>query len=243
MEFIERNYRDFTATERFVPFQVQWKETDLYIKARTNLAEKAREAVIRFRTQIEVYIRQTPVFKTSLEPLDPDPMAPPIIQDMLHSARTAGVGPMAAVAGAIAEYLGRDLLPFSREVVVENGGDIFLTVEEPLVVGLFAGHSPYTNRIALRIHPEDTPCGLCTSSGTVGPSLSLGRADAATVWARSACLADAAATAIGNLVKGPGDVEYALERAKQIPGIKGVIIAIKERIGFWGPVELVRLED
>jgi hypothetical protein len=243
MKFVERTYRNFRATERFTPFQVSWKETDLYIKARTNLAEKAKEAILLYRGQIEAYIRKKPQFKTSLEPLESDPEAVPIIHDMLQATQITGVGPMASVAGAIAEYVGRNLLPLSSEVIVENGGDIFLVVEDPVVVGLFAGDSPYTNQIGIRITPEDTPCGFCTSSGTVGPSLSFGKADAASIWAVSATLADAAATAIGNLVKQQEDIEYALEKATQIPGIKGVIIAIQERIGIWGPMDIIQLED
>ena len=241
MTFVDRTYRSFIATERFVPFRVSWKETDLYIKARANLSEKAETAVHFHRGQIEAYIRKKPLFKTSLEPLESDRDAAPIIQDMLQAAQSAGVGPMAAVAGAIAEYVGRELLPLSPEVIIENGGDIFLVLEKPVVVGLFAGDSPYTNRLGVRILAEHTPCGVCTSSGTVGPSLSFGKADAACVWAASTALADAAATAIGNLVKQPEDIDYALEKGKEITGIMGVIIVAQNRIGIWGPMELVKL--
>lgn len=243
MRFVERSYRDFTATERFIPFQVSWRETDLYLKAKINLEKKARDAVLLCRDHIESYISLKPRFKTSLTPLELDPTAAPIVQDMLLSAQITGVGPMAAVAGAIAEYVGRDLLQISPEIIVENGGDIFFAIEQPVVIGLFAGDSPYTNKVGIRIAPEDTPCGICTSSGTVGPSLSFGNADAVTVWANSASLADAAATALGNLVKQPDDVELALETAKQIPDIKGVIVAIRDRIGIWGPMDIVRLKD
>jgi ApbE superfamily uncharacterized protein (UPF0280 family) len=242
MKFVERDYRDFTVTERFSPYRVTVRQTDLYVKTRSDTRDKALEAVRFYRGQIESYISRRPEFCRSLTPLEFDPQAPPIVQDMLRSARLAGVGPMAAVAGAIAEYVGRELLEVSPEVIVENGGDLFIAVEEPVVIGIFAGDSPCTNRIGVRIAPGDTPCGFCTSSATVGPSLSFGNADAASVWAESASLADAAATAVGNLVSTQDDLERAIEAAARIPGVKATLIVIQDRIGVWGPLDLVRLE-
>lgn len=242
MRFVERDYRDFTATARFSPYRVSVRQTDLYVKTRSDTRHKALEAVRFYRGQIESYICRRPEFCRSLTPLAFDPEAPPIVQDMLRSALLAGVGPMAAVAGAIAEYVGRELLEVSPEVIVENGGDLFIAIQEPVVIGLFAGDSPVSNSIGVRIAPEDTPCGFCTSSGTVGPSLSFGSADAASVWAESASLADAAATAVGNLVSTQDDLERAAEAAGRIPGVKGTLIVIRDRIGVWGPLDLVRLE-
>jgi hypothetical protein len=150
---------------------------------------------------------------------------------------------MAAVAGAIAEQVGRELKVFSKEIIVENGGDIYLALESPAVVGLFAGPSPLNMRFGIRVQPEATPCGICTSSGTVGPSLSFGLADAVTVWASSTALADAAATFLGNLVCSPQDIESALDRAQGIPGIHAVVVIAGGRIGTWGPLDLVRFES
>ncbi len=125
-----------------------------------------------------------------------------IVKTMAEAAEKAGVGPMAAVAGAIAEYVGRELLPFSREVIVENGGDIFLKTQKTRSIGIYAGESsPFTGKLALRIEPKDTPLGICTSAGTVGHSLSFGKCDAAILVSPSASLADAAATAVGNLIQ------------------------------------------
>jgi len=146
---------------------------------------------------------------------------------------------MAAVAGAIAEAVGRALLEESREVVVENGGDCFLRVDSPLQIGIFAGPSVLSEKLALRIRPEQTPLGVCTSSGTVGPSLSFGRADAVTVISPSAAIADAAATRIGNQVKNRGDINRALAVAPEIEGVLGVVIIMGDRVGAWGEVELV----
>jgi len=162
---------------------------------------------------------------------------------MADAARLCGVGPMAAVAGAIAEFVGRELLEFSPEIIVENGGDIFVKSLRQRTIGIYAGGSPLTGRLGLQIEPEDTPLGICTSSGTVGHSLSFGRADAAIVLADSATLADAAATAIGNRVSEPADIEKGIEFAQSIGQLKGVVIIKGDKLGVWGEVKLVKTEN
>jgi len=240
---IERTYRDFTSSGEWVAFAVASEETDLYIRAERDLSEAALGAILRARQEIEGYIRRHPDFRTSLEPLPLDPEAPPIVRDMLLAATNASVGPMAAVAGAVAESVGKSLQTLSRQVVVENGGDLFLKARREITVGLFAGRSPLSMQMGLRIQPEDTPCGICTSSGKVGPSLSLGKADAVTIWAPSTALADAAATALANRVVAPEDIEPTLELAKTIHGLKGALVVFEDRIGVWGPVDIVRLNN
>jgi hypothetical protein len=148
---------------------------------------------------------------------------------------------MAAVAGAIAEQVGLALLEESSEVVVENGGDCFIKVDSPLHVGILAGQSTLSGRVALKIHPENTPVGVCTSSGTVGHSFSLGRADAVTVIAPSTALADALATMACNQVRGENDIRKAITFAQQVEGVLGVIVMVGEKIGAWGDVELVSI--
>jgi ApbE superfamily uncharacterized protein (UPF0280 family) len=160
---------------------------------------------------------------------------------MASVSQLAGVGPMAAVAGAIAEAIGRDLLAFSPEVIVENGGDIFLKISKKRLVGIYAGQSSFTKGIALEIMPRETPLGICTSSGTVGHSLSLGSADAVTVLSPSAALADAAATALCNVVKAKDDIPQAIEKAQGIEGLRGVIVIAGDEIGVWGRVKIVPL--
>ncbi len=238
MEYRERTYRRRTSTPGLVSFSVQVGQTDLMISAFRDLTEPALQSVHRHRRQIEAYIGAHPDFLKSLIPLMKDDLAPPIVRDMLEAAEQAGVGPMAAVAGAVAERVGCDLMPLSGSIMVENGGDIFLGMDREVRVGLFAGTSPLSNRISLRIRPEQTPLGVCTSSGTVGPSLSLGRADAVTVISRSAALADAAASSIGNLVQNAASIRNGIDRAKEIAGVLGVVIIVGNRMGAWGEVEL-----
>jgi ApbE superfamily uncharacterized protein (UPF0280 family) len=233
-----RLYRHWIEGTDLVAFNVTVKETDLYIRATANLQRKAHRLVLKYRRQLERYIEQNPVFLTSLEPLPTPGEAPQIVERMIEAAQQAGVGPMAAVAGAVAEFVGEELLAFSPEIIIENGGDIYLKLLKKRVVGIFAGGSSLTGKIGLEIEARDTPLGVCTSSGTVGHSLSFGKADAAVAIAPSATLADAAATAIGNRVSQAGDIAGAIEFCQSLKGLKGAVIIIGDILGVWGEVKL-----
>jgi ApbE superfamily uncharacterized protein (UPF0280 family) len=239
-DYQPRIYRHWIEGKNLVAFNVTEKETDLYIRASSNLQRKAQRLVSKYRQQLEQYIEKTPEFQTSLKPLSTNTSAPHIVLDMLEASQKANVGPMAAVAGAIAEYVGRELLEFSPEIIVENGGDIFLKITRKRVVGIYAGDSPLTGKLGLEINPAETPLGVCTSSGTVGHSLSFGKADAVVTVAGSATLADAAATAICNQVKKPDDISSAIELGIKIAGLKGIVIIIGSAIGVWGDVKLCK---
>ena len=237
-----RTYRNQVHGTDLISFGVTIKETDLYIRARKNLRSKAERLVEKYRSILEKYIVRYPDFLMTLEPFSPGDNTPLIVKDMAKSAAAAGVGPMAAVAGAIAEYVGRELFEYSSEVIVENGGDIFMKSLSPRTVSIYAGKSPLSNKIALEISPEDTPLGICTSSGTVGHSLSYGKADAVVVVSPSASLADAVATAAGNLVKTGTDIQAGLEFSEKIPGVKGALIIINDKMGVHGDLKLSRMD-
>ncbi len=143
----------------------------------------------------------------------------------------------------MAEEVGRKLLEYVPEVIVENGGDIFFSSVRPVTVGVYAGGSPLSGKVGFKAGGAGQPLGICTSSGTVGHSLSMGRADAAIVTSRSAALADAVATAAGNLVQGPGDVERALAFALGVPGVLGVVIVAGARMGVQGQIEIVATQQ
>ncbi|MBM4348020.1 MAG: UPF0280 family protein [Deltaproteobacteria bacterium] len=160
---------------------------------------------------------------------------------MIRTSRLARVGPMAAVAGAMAQSVSEDLLRFSDEIIIENGGDIYLATSKERIVGIYAGSSPLSMKVGIVIKPEDSPIGICTSSGTVGPSLSFGKADAVCILSKSAALADAAATAVGNAIREKKDIEQGLERGQMIEGVLGVLIIIGEKMGVWGGIRLIRL--
>jgi len=160
---------------------------------------------------------------------------------MIRTSRLASVGPMAAVAGAMAQSVSKDLLQLSDEIIVENGGDIYLVTSKDRTIGIYAGQSSLSLKLGITIRAVDSPLGVCTSSGTVGPSFSLGKADAVSILAKSAALADAAATAVGNVVRKKEDIESGLERVKQIDGVLGVLIILGKNVGVWGQVNLVQL--
>ena len=148
---------------------------------------------------------------------------------------------MASVAGAIAEQVGKDLLQHSRQAVVENGGDVFLSTIHPVVTGIYAGRSPLSLKIGIRVGGEKRSIGVCTSSGTVGHSLSLGRADAVTVVAPSCALADAAATATANRIRTRADIEEAVDYARAVESVEAVVVVVGKQIGAWGNLEIVPL--
>lgn len=238
--FGTRTYQQWIRADDLVQFRVTVQESDLLLLARRDLTDLARQTLIYYRSQLEQYIAQYPDFRFSLQPISVEAEAPSIIQAMAAAAQQVGVGPFAAVAGALAEYVGKALLPFSPELLVENGGDIFLAGTRERLIGIYAGHSPLTGKIALHIAASQMPCGVCTSSGTVGPSLSFGKADAAIVLARSTALADACATAIGNMISTPAHIEQGLHFASQIPGVEGAVIIVGKELGVWGNLQLVK---
>ena len=236
-----RTYRTQVRKKGLAAFQVVARETDLHIQADTLLETAALDSILRHRGVLENYISLHPGFATTLIPWpDGTPMPSPV-REMVAAARIAGVGPMAAVAGAMAEAVGRDLLDLSSEVIVENGGDIFLKTRDPVTAGIYAGISTLSLRVGIRVGGGDVPLGVCTSSGTVGPSLSFGKADAVCMVSSSCALADAAASAVGNRVQGAADIRAGIEFGKTIPGISGILIIVGEKLGAWGELEVVPL--
>jgi hypothetical protein len=238
-----RTYRHLVRTDGLVAFEVRLRETDLQILAPEDLTTSALDLVRRYRNQLENYISHHPEFLSALSPLPLDRLAPALVQEMYRAAACAEVGPMAAVAGVIAEFVGQGLEERHgvSEIVVENGGDIYMRRLVDSTVAIFAGTSPLSHRVGIHLRAEQTPTGICTSSGTVGHSLSLGRADAVTVLATSTALADAVATRIGNETKNDRDIDQALAVAGTISGVRGVLIIKGERLGAWGELELVGL--
>jgi len=237
-DYRDRTYRNRILKNNLKVFNVSVRETDLFISADSDLTQIVLASVHRHRSSLESYIAAHRDFLTSMNPVPYDTFAPEIVRDMMRVSATAGVGPMAAVAGAVAEHVGRDLLQYTRNVIIENGGDIYLKSANDVLVGLFAGRSPLTYRVSIKVRKEETPIGICTSSGTVGHSLSFGHADACCVKSKSVALADAAATAVGNIVKSKNDLQNALEAGMEIEGVLGIVIIIGDQMGVIGDIEL-----
>lgn len=241
VEYISRTYRDKTDADNLIKYEVIVEETNLLVLSSVDLKKEVDFLVRKYRKQIEEYILSYPEFKETLSPCSVLPSAPKIIKEMARAGERVGVGPMAAVAGAISEFVGKDLLKYTDEVIIENGGDIFLKVKKKRYCGIFAGESSLSDKFAIEILPQDTPCGICTSSGKVGPSLSFGCADAVVVVSKSTLLADACATAVGNIIKSKDDIEKGINFAKNIKGIKGTVIICDDKIGIWGDIKLIKL--
>ena len=235
----ERTYRSLINKDNITSYNIKIAESDLFISSDTNLADDALKSLMKHRNSLESYIKNHPEFHISLLPLPEDNLAPPIIRDMMSKAKICGVGPMASVAGAISEFVGYDLINLTENIIIENGGDIFLKSKNELIVSIYAGVSTLSYKVNILVKPEETPLGICTSSATVGPSLSFGKADAVCVISKSATLADAAASAIGNKVKSTKDIKAALDYGIKIPDVNGIIIICGNDMGAIGEVHFV----
>jgi hypothetical protein len=230
----KRFYR--ISSENFWNYTVEMGESDLFIKSHTNKEENIKKCVKNLRGDIKGYIRKRRDFLVSLKPLEKDEKAPPIVKEMIKYTQIVGVGPMAAVAGAIAEFVGKTIMN-DEEYIIENGGDIFLKLNKQPKIAVFAGSSP-SSGLMVKLKEDILPYGICTSSATVGPSLSLGKTDACVVISHSAILSDALATRIGNMVKNEGDIKKGLDFAQSISGILGCVIVMGSKTGIWGNIEI-----
>ena len=252
--YLDRTYRDAFRAPDLAFFRLKVEQTDLFIgigdhsmdgppsgRHLRSAEETAAAVVAECRECLETHIRVQPAFLSSLEPLAEPGALPGLLSGMYRAARAAGVGPMAAVAGAVAEQVGRALQARFSEVLVENGGDLWMAGTRRRIAGLFCGRSTLNGKLGLVLPADGFPLGLCTSSGTIGHSLSFGRADAATVKAGNAYLADAVATALGNRVRTADDIEGALAWASTVPGVTGLLVVVGDRMGAWGQMELTLL--
>jgi ApbE superfamily uncharacterized protein (UPF0280 family) len=205
----------------------------------------AIESIKRNRQELEIYTRANPKFLHTLKPISP-PEKPLVAKMMAQAAQKADVGPMAAVAGAIADLAVTEMTNAGCEVaVVEDGGEISALSNTPVSVAVAVGNEPLSKRFGFRL--TYFPIGIATSSGRFSHALSFGDAEAATVFCKSATLADAAATAVGNVVKGD-DTEAAIKaginKGLSIEGVEGVFIIYRGEVGTVGKIpEIIKIED
>ena len=237
----QRLYRGCVNAPDLNYFIVSYRESDILIGASSTLKSEALDSLKIHRSKIESYIKKNPVFQDSFVPLAVRKNAPQIVKAMTTASKAAGVGPMAAVAGAIAEFVGRDILKLTQEIIVENGGDIFIKSARERIVGVYAGNSKYTGKIGIKIYSEELPCAVCTSSGKVGHSFSFGEADAVVVIAESGAIADAFATAIANTIHSESDVKKSVDLARETPLIKGLVVILGEKMGIAKEIEIVKI--
>lgn len=235
-----RFYRNWVTAHGLTGFEVRLKESDLYILAEKDLSEPALEQLKAVRAEIELYATRDTGFLNDLAPRKPLLDAPEIIRAMVRAGERWRVGPMAAIAGAVAEAVGKKISEKSGKVIVENGGDVFALSPDPVKFALYAGEeSPFAGKVRFRVDAS-AGIGVCTSSGVVGPSYSLGRADAVVAISPCAADADAAATAIANRIHTPDDVGRVVEEEKNLSRLDGLIACKGDRIAFFGNLELVK---
>ncbi len=239
---------------------VNWDRTgEMMLKEKINIQEtqinlltdlKNHELpgfILKKRMDLIDFSRRNPEFLTSLEPLIIDE-GPLIVKLMGRAGRKAEVGPMAAVAGTISQLSLSFLLEKgSKHSIIDNGGDIALKTNKKIITGLYSGNSSLSGSIGFQIKPKQSPMGICTSSGTVGHSISFGRSDSVTVFASEASVADALATSIGNAAKGLNDhdaVQNCLDRADDFKEhYRGVMVVVGENAGTVGKIpQLVKTE-
>ncbi|WP_440952308.1 UPF0280 family protein [Methanococcoides sp. FTZ1] len=206
--------------------------------------EAAREAIAFHRAKLEAYILRDPYFKITLEPHECRDDAPEVVKRLVKAGNAMGIGPMSAVAGTISSLAVEAMVEAgASHAIVDNGGDIAIINDRQVIIGIYAGNSPIKD-IGLVIEPSSVIRGICTSSGTVGPSISFGMADAAVIFSDDVSLADSAATALSNATDiGRAAVEKAFDVIKDVPGIDGALLVQGEFMGMWGDVPKISRAD
>ena len=218
-------------------------ESRLWVRSRVPDRTGVMRLLGELRGTLAAFVRIYPPFAVALRPLaiPPEFTAPPIAHVMVEAAAAAGVGPMAGVAGAIAEHVCRFITRTQPEAIVENGGDIYIISGTERTCAVHAGDSPLSMRIGIALDAGCFPCAVCTSSATVGPSLSFGAADAAVVAAGGGALADALATALGNRIRTVEDLADAVSWAHAQPGVIGALAVLGDRLAVKGNLQIVHL--
>jgi uncharacterized protein len=243
--FEPRFYRSKMGEGRFVPFTIGYKDSDLWIgidskSYNTEIQDFAQRRLVELRQSLELYILNHPLFATSFVPIELLPGAPEIAKIMSIAGLKTGTGPMAAVAGAFSEFIGKAVqAEFGvEEIVVENGGDIYLSLKRDLLMSVYAGDSPLSGKLGVQIPAHYTPLGVCTSAGTVGPSINFGKADAVMVICKDTALADAYATAISNKIKLANDIPIQQQFYSTEQEIISLLMICQGQIGISGQFEI-----
>jgi len=238
--FTKKKYRQKISSD-LISFFVKIDSSDLFILAERDLSSEITNELKKLREVIKNHIKLYPEFMTSLDPLLQRGDCPEIIESMYRAGKIANVGPMAAVAGAIAESLGNKFMKISQNLIIENGGDTFISSDKDRIIQIFSGNIYFKDKVGLKISNKITPCGVCTSSGKIGHSLSFGNADVVTIISKDVALADAVATAICNIIQKEEDIENAVNKAMEIKGILGALAIYGDKLAVAGNIELTSL--
>lgn len=244
--FVERTYRKYVAEDnRFEYFNVSYLQTDLLIAVdKGSYIQEMEifiyEQIVNYRRIIENYIKRNKQFLKSFVPISLTSESPKIVEQMIKAGFKAGTGPMAAVAGAFSQFIGKQIIErYSvQELIIENGGDIFLKIIKPINISVFAGKSVLSQKVGIIIPPKYSPVGVCTSAGTIGHSISFGKADAVMIVCKDTLLADALATTYANCVKSKDDVDIIINKIKNNRNVISALIIKDDLIGYTGELEL-----
>lgn len=241
MDYTERSYRSRFSDDGRRWFCVKFLESDLWIGVdcgsyRASMEDEVYAFLVDLRRQMDAYLLMDPAYKAALTPYDAGLEAPDILKEMSRVSHKTGIGPMSAVAGAVAKHVA-DFLG-TKDVIVENGGDIYAKATSDMDISVFAGQSPLSEKVGLHIPAAAFPIGICTSSGTVGPSLSLGRADAMMIVCKDVLLADSYATAFANRIQSVNDLQRVIESIQTIPEILGALAVKDDKLAVCGLYEL-----
>ena len=241
MEYKERSYRSRFSNDERRWFCVKFLESDLWIGVnngsyRASMEQDVYTMLVDLRRRMDAYLLMDPAYKTALVPYDAGLEAPEILKEMSRISHRTGIGPMSAVAGAVAKHVA-DFMG-TKEVIVENGGDIYAKAASDMDISVFAGQSPLSEKVGLHIPAADFPLGICTSSGTVGPSLSVGRADAMMIVCKDVLLADSYATSFANRIQSANDLQPVIDRISNTPEILGALAVKDDRLAVCGEFEL-----
>ena len=237
IEYKNRTYREHLQKERWYSFTVAYKETDLWIgidqaSFQESIPTFTESRIRTLREDMDAYLQNDPDYTTSLVPYETKPGAPTIFQEMSEVARKSGIGPMSAVAGAVASRIGQEIKEKYgvREIIVENGGDIYADIQKDIDIAVFAGTSPLSEKVGFTLRADHAPLGICTSSGTVGPSLM--------IICKNCALADMYATAFANEIKTTDDIAPCIEKIGKTKDILAAICIKDDKIGIHGIFDL-----
>jgi len=216
-------------------FDIQVQELVLHITAPEDFAEESRAAALSFWEQIQSYALRYPEFRRSKRPIAGTPAdAPDIVREMVSSASDAGVGPMFTFRGAVTDQVGRFLAGSLAEVTVSCDGDYFIQTRKRMKLAVRRhGGEP----IAIAVEPSRGGLGAST---TLGRGRGGGGPDGLAVLATSCMLADAAAAGVQALLPKPDGFKLALRYLRQVPGVRGGVVVVGERIGVAGGLEIAR---
>ncbi|MDL2231732.1 UPF0280 family protein [Porphyromonadaceae bacterium OttesenSCG-928-L07] len=245
MEYKDRVYRDYLSNDRWTSFIIKYRGADIWIGVdkdsyQADMPEFCNTVFRDLKISVEEYFKRDPSFATSLVPYEAQEFAPEILKKMSAVSYKTGIGPMSAVAGAVALYILEALKSRYNivEGIVENGGDIYADIKEDIDVPVFAGGSPLSEKVGLHIQASEAPLGICTSSGTVGHSLSFGKADAVMIICHDVLLADSYATNFANYIRKAEDINKMLDKIKQIDDILAALLIKDDQMGVIGKFEL-----